>query len=107
MPNLYNIIAALCSDIVNSCSEEFFVKYSCVSPAERDRIYREVRAGVGTLFLDRPEGGTVVRELVPSDLTETFFAEIKSLFINIEQAELESHSQSQFGRLVSFHLVVW
>ena len=38
---------------------------------------------------------------------DVILAEIKSLFIKIEQAELESLSQSQFGHLVSFHLVIW
>ena len=73
MQNLYNIVAELCATIVNSCSEEFFVRYSCVSPAEKKRIYKEVQAGVGSLFLAKPEGGLdghgneSIRELAPAD----------------------------------------
>ncbi|MBR2272983.1 MAG: hypothetical protein IJ912_11880, partial [Fibrobacter sp.] len=46
--------------------------------------------------MDRPEGGTVVRELVPSDLTETFFAEIKSL---IERLKAEGDDYAMLGLL--------
>ena len=85
MQNLYNIVAELCATIVNSCSEEFFVRYSCVSPAEKRRIYKEVQASVGTLFLAKPEGvldghgNESIRELAPADLTEEFFSNLQAL----------------------------
>ena len=85
MQNLYNIVAELCATIVNSCSEEFFVRYSCVSPAEKKRIYKEVQAGVGSLFLAKPEGvldghgNESIRELAPADLTEEFFSNLQAL----------------------------
>ena len=85
MQNLYNIVAELCASIVNSCSEEFFVRYSCVSPAEKRRIYKEVQASVGTLFLAKPEGNLEtpdeesIRELVPADLTDSFYANLQAL----------------------------
>ena len=85
MQNLYNIVAELCASIVNSCSEEFFVRYSCVSPAEKRRIYKEVQASVGTLFLTKPEGNLEtlgdesIRELDPADLTDSFYANLQAL----------------------------
>ena len=77
MSNLYNIVAELCSSIVRYCSEEFFVKYSCVSPTEKRRIYDVVRAGLGGLF---QEGETpVVHELSSDDLTPAFLDGLASL----------------------------
>ena len=73
MPNFYNIVAELCSAIVGYCSEEFFVKYSCVSPAEKARIH-------GVVQMD-------VRELVPADLTSQFLDDLKSLIERLKAQE--------------------
>jgi hypothetical protein len=85
MPNLYNIVAELCSKLVNTCSEEFFVKYSCIAPAEKNRIYGVVQAGVGTLF---QEGGVAergsIRKLDAADLTEDFFGSLSALMLRLE-----------------------
>ena len=85
MSNLYNIVAELCSSIVRYCSEEFFVKYSCVSPTEKRRIYDVVRAGLGGLF---QEGETpVVHELSSDDLTPAFLDGLASLIEHLKQSE--------------------
>ncbi|WP_300192858.1 hypothetical protein [Fibrobacter sp.] len=61
------------------------MRYSCVSPAEKRRIYKEVQASVGTLFLAKPEGNLEtpddesIRELVPADLTDSFYANLQAL----------------------------
>ena len=85
MSNLYNIVAELCSSIVRYCSEEFFVKYSCVSPTEKRRIYDVARAGLRGLF---QEGETpVVRELCSDDLTPAFLDGLASLIEHLKQSE--------------------
>lgn len=78
MLDLYNIVAELCSDIVNSCSEKFFVEYSCVSPAEKARITKIVQIGIPVLFLESGEG-VCVRELSSENLTTEFLENLKSL----------------------------
>ena len=84
MQNLYNHVAELCSIIVGSCSEEFFVKYSCVSPAEKARIYKVVQSGVKVLFNEgeQPE----VRQLEPSDITESFLKSLQSLIEKLKNS---------------------
>ena len=84
MTNLYNIVAGLCSDIVGSCSEEFFVRYSCVSPVEKSRIYKVVQEGVGSLI---EEGETPkVRVLASVDVTEEFLEKLKTLIAKLKRA---------------------
>lgn len=84
MQNLYNHVAELCSIIVGSCSEEFFVKYSCVSPAEKARIYKVVQSGVKVLFNEgeQPE----VRQLELSDITESFLKSLQSLIEELKNS---------------------
>lgn len=83
MLDLYNIVAELCSDIVNSCSEKFFVEYSCVSPAEKARITKIVQIGIPVLFLESGEG-VCVRELSSENLTTEFLENLKSLVNRLE-----------------------
>lgn len=82
MFNLYNIVAELCSVIVGSCTEEFFVKYSCVSPAEKTRIYKVVQSGVPALFNEGD--GLEVRQLVSGDVTEAFLDGLQSLIESLK-----------------------
>ena len=77
MPNLYNIVAELCSTVVSSCSEDFFVRYSCVSPAEQARIYKVVQLGEPTL-IDENEP-SMARKLTSSDVTKPFLDRLKQL----------------------------
>ena len=78
MLDLYNIVAELCSDIVSSCSEKFFVEYSCVSPAEKSRIAKVVQAEIPALFQES-DNGVGVRELSSENLTTEFLENLKSL----------------------------
>ena len=48
--NIYNIIAELCALVIKNCTEDFFVRYSCVSAAEKARVNEIVRSAVGILF---------------------------------------------------------
>ena len=96
MANIYNIVAELCARIVGSCNEEFFVMYSCMSPAEKVRVEKRVQAGVETLFMVAPDGNRVVRELLPEDLTESFLGALGSL---VESLEKEGDFYSMMGLL--------
>ncbi len=78
MLDLYNIVAELCSDIVSSCSEKFFVEYSCVSPTEKSRIAKVVQAEIPALFQESGNGVSV-RELSSENLTTEFLENLKSL----------------------------
>ena len=82
MRNLYNIVAQLCSDIVDSCSEEFFVRYSCISPAEKARVDGTLRRDFGELFRQGERGE--VRELSPEDLTDEFFEKLVRLVAHLK-----------------------
>ena len=86
MYNLYNIVAELCSAIVGVCSEDFFVKYSCVSPTEKARIDEVVKAAAHILFEDRCEK-TVVRVLEPADVTPAFLDDLKSLIERLKDSK--------------------
>ena len=83
MLDLYNIVAELCSDIVNSCSEKFFVEDSCVSPAEKARINGVVQQGVRPLFTDgeNPE----IRKLTAADVTDDFLDSLKALIDGLKK----------------------
>ena len=83
MLDLYNIVAELSSDIVRTCTEEFFVKYSCVSPAEKARIYKVIQAEVGDLF-EQADNGMAVRELSSENLTEPFLKSLVSLIDHLK-----------------------
>ena len=48
--NVFNIIAELCFLIISSCTEDFFVKYSCISVSEKKRINQLVRSKTERLF---------------------------------------------------------
>ena len=75
MNSIYNIVSDLCSFVIKSCSEDFFVKYSCISESEKRRINMLVRSHVGGLFLSENQ----VAQLSEENFTEDFFAELKKL----------------------------
>lgn len=74
--NIYNIIADLCSFIILSCTEDFFVKYSCVSRSEKRRIRELVYSKINVLH---------DTQLTEEDLTEDFFASLNSLISELRQ----------------------
>ena len=60
---LYNFIALLCSEVINSCPEEFFVNYSCISLDEKAELYSKIKNQVPTLE----------RQLSDQDFDDAFF----------------------------------
>ena len=51
--HIYNVVACLCSLIIRSCSEDFFVKYSCVSHGELERGLQIIKNNIPLLFDDK------------------------------------------------------
>ncbi|MCR5725386.1 MAG: hypothetical protein K6G80_09910 [Treponema sp.] len=82
MQLIYNIIAELCSCIISSCSEDFFVKYSCLAADIRRSIRTRIADALPGLF-----DGSLVCQLREEDCTDTFF---KSLSFLIESFKAES-----------------
>lgn len=72
--NVYNIVADICSFVIGSCPEEFFVKYSCVSKAERARIRGIVEAAAPSLV-----SGGRTQKLADGDATERILPELARL----------------------------
>ena len=60
---LYNFIAQLCSEVINSCPEEFFVNYSCISLDEKAELYSKIKNQVPALE----------RQLNDQDFDDAFF----------------------------------
>ena len=79
--NIYNTVAELCSLIINSCTEEFFVHYSCISNAEKFRINELVFESIPVLFESETEGLKIfeIHQLSENDLNEDFFEKIETL----------------------------
>lgn len=72
-PEIYNIIAGLCSFIVRNQSRDFLIRYSCISEDEQERIEEKIEratplaiSGYGSFMVIRPE-----------DLTEEFLDGIR------------------------------
>ncbi|SEQ21408.1 hypothetical protein SAMN02910289_01517 [Lachnospiraceae bacterium RM5] len=47
---IFDIIAELCSYIIKTCPEDFFVKYSCLSSVQKSRIDEEIEENLSFLF---------------------------------------------------------
>lgn len=80
MYRLYNIFAELCSYIINTCSEDFFVKYSCISLEERHRMNAVIQTHLGELFSSDGQ----IRQLSPEDCTPDFFTRLNSLITSLQ-----------------------
>ena len=77
MKNVFDIIADLGSFVIKNTSSDFFVKYSCFSPEEKENCYKETAKRVGWLFTT-PNGGTGdVRWLTKEDLTDPRLNELE------------------------------
>ena len=81
--NIYNIIAELCALVIKNCTEDFFVRYSCVSAAEKARVNEIVRSTVGILFSEKGE----IRPLSKTDLTESFFSDLNQLVASFTETQ--------------------
>ncbi|MBO6219791.1 MAG: hypothetical protein J6N81_09525 [Treponema sp.] len=77
MQNIYNSIAELCCLVISSCTEDFFVKYSCVSSDEKKRINLIVGEKIPALFSDK--NCTNIRHISESDLNDAFFLNLDAL----------------------------
>ncbi len=80
MYQLYNTFAELCSFVTTNCSEDFFVKYSCISQEERRETNALVRVHLGELFC---ESGAI-RQLSTAACTPDFFNRLKTFIAQLE-----------------------
>ncbi len=81
MHRIYNLVASLCSFVIGSCTEDFFVRYSCISLDELNRIHALVRSRVNGLFSDDNE----VRQLEPAVMDDAFYAALQDLENDLRQ----------------------
>ena len=77
--NIYNIVAELCSLVIQSCTEDFFVRYSCFSIEEKRQIYKSVAEKIPCLFDNSGSQKIEIRPLSESDLTGAFFENLQTL----------------------------
>ena len=63
MTNIFDIIADLCSYAIKNASSDFFLKYSCFSPEEKNTCYQEAAKHTGSLFISTSGGIDAVRWL--------------------------------------------
>ncbi len=80
MTNIFNTVAELCSFIISSCTEDFFVKYSCISFSEKMRNNEIVSSRISELF-----DGKNVKQLSDSDETPAFFSKLNDLSLELRQ----------------------
>ena len=112
--NIFNTIAYLCSFIIRSCEEDFFVRYSCISNKAKQRISSEIFKRTGSLLAveegsgasgaadcastDGDSSGVVcaagdsaeektVRQLTHKDLNDEFFSTLDALIQEFIQAK--------------------
>ena len=69
---IYNIIAELCSYIISSCSEDFFVKYSCISDGEKERVSKLVQ----TLGIE---------PFTEHNLTDSFYSSLEEFVCSLKK----------------------
>ncbi|MBQ6057376.1 MAG: carbon-nitrogen hydrolase family protein [Treponema sp.] len=82
MEALYNIIAELCSYIIHSCTEDFFVQYSCVASSEKTRVENLVRSKLPVLF--RSDGG-VTHTLADRECNGLFYTTLLTLIEELKE----------------------
>ncbi len=73
MENIYNTIAHLCSLAISTCSEDFFVRYSCISQDEKQKIDSYIKDKIPSLFFNEK-----IRQLKEDDVPDKLFSEIKA-----------------------------
>ena len=78
---IYNIIAELCSLIIKSCAEEFFVHFSCISNAEKFKINELVFEALPVLFEKESDGFRIfqIHHVAEDELTEDFYEKLEEL----------------------------
>lgn len=75
MTELYNIVAELCSYVINSCDDRVFLEFSCVSMNERKRYFGLIKKYCPMFF---NEDGTV-RIAARRDFTKQFYVSVCEL----------------------------
>ena len=87
--NIYNTAAELCSLIINSCAEEFFVHYSCISNAEKFRINELIFESIPVLFETETERLRLfeIHQLSENELDEDFFERLEILVGKFKKSE--------------------
>ena len=73
MLKVYNDIADLCSFIIGSCDEDFFVKYSCMVPSEKEKAYGEIGERISILNQAKLKRNPLTVE----ELDEKFYVQLK------------------------------
>jgi len=89
MMKIYDIVADICSYIIRSCSEDFFVHYSCTSSEEKNRIISIVSKTIPQLFdsvnATRISETTQIHVLTEEELTDEFYSKVIALFDDFKQ----------------------
>lgn len=80
MQNIYNVVAELCSFIIKNCSEDFFVKYSCISVDEIKRINELVSLAIPELNASSEK----IAQLDDTEFTEEIFDKLNSLIVDLK-----------------------
>lgn len=70
---IYNSVAFLCSSIIQSCTEEFFIQYSCLSPSECKRIDQSIQKEIPDFFTPNPDKKEFPIPFQESDLTDSLY----------------------------------
>lgn len=85
---IYDITAELCSYIISSCNEDFFVRYSCISHEEKKRISIIIENSVPEFFDD---SGSVrfsenfhVHHFQENEFTDEWYEKLNSLIIKLK-----------------------
>ncbi|MCR5201461.1 MAG: hypothetical protein K6D02_00010 [Lachnospiraceae bacterium] len=79
---MHNIVAELCSFIINNCDEDFFVHYSCVSEKDINRSKNVIKEYVPELFDSHED----VHIFELTELTETFIENLKKAASDLENS---------------------
>ena len=80
MNNIYNVVAYLCSYIINTCEEVFFVHYSCISKSEKERTRNIIKENLPQLFSSQEEQ---IVQLTKENLTDSFFEKLQALILKL------------------------
>ena len=74
---IYNSVAFLCSYIIQSCAEDFFIQYSCLSSSECNRIDQTIRQEIPSFFGPDKSGSLIPFQ--ESDLTDSLYQHLDAL----------------------------
>lgn len=85
---IYDVVADLCSFIIKSCTEDFFVLYSCISVAEKQRIFSIVSEMLPEFFetanYARFSQGFSIHQFSDSEFTPEFYGRLEKLVLTLK-----------------------